>query len=100
MDISSISGLSAVNAQNSAVSNQSNSSAASMFSDILDNLIDNVNSTNSALEGDIVKAAEGELDNPHQLVIDSTKASIALRLLSSVRNDALNAYNEIIKMSI
>lgn len=100
MDISSISGLSAVNAQNSAVSNQSNSSSASMFSDILDNLIDNVNSTNSALEGDIVKAAEGELDNPHQLVIDSTKASIALRLLSSVRNDALNAYNEIIKMSI
>lgn len=104
MDISSVSGLNSIGSIN-AIDSQANSASktndsSSMFSDILDNLIDNVNSTNSALEGDIVKAAEGELDNPHQLVIDSTKASIALQLLSSVRNDALSAYNDIIKMSI
>lgn len=100
MDISSISGLSSINSQSNITSGTDAASTSTMFSDIFDSLVENVNSTNSSFEGDIVKAAEGELDNPHQLVIDSTKASIALQLLSNVRNDALNAYNEIIKMSV
>ena len=72
----------------------------SMFSDLYNGLIDNANSTNSAFEGDIVKAAQGELDNPQQLTIDSTKANIAIQLVSSVRSQALEAYNDVIKMSV
>lgn len=72
----------------------------SMFSDLYNGLINNVNDTNTAFEGDIVKAAEGELDNPHQLTIDSTKANIAFQLMSSVRTQALEAYNDVIKMSV
>lgn len=72
----------------------------SMFADLFDNLVNQVNTTNSAFEGDMVKAAEGELDNPHQLTIDSAKASIALQTVMSVRNNALEAYNDIIKMTV
>lgn len=79
---------------------QTKTSSTSMFNGILDNLVNGVNTTNEALEGDIVKAASGELDNPQQLLIDSTKAKIALQLVSNVRNDALSAYNDIIKMSV
>jgi flagellar hook-basal body complex protein FliE len=75
-------------------------SSTSAFSDIYNALIDNVNTTNTAFDGDIVKASEGELDNPHQLLIDSTKARIALQLAANVRNDALSAYQEIAKMSV
>jgi flagellar hook-basal body complex protein FliE len=100
MNIDSIQGLNSVNPLQQQQSTNSVQNTGSLFSDIYNSLINNVNSTDEALQGDIVKAAEGELDNPHQLVIDSTKANIALQLLLSVRNDALNAYNEIIKMSI
>lgn len=72
----------------------------SMFSSIFDSLVSEVNTTNSAFEGDMVKAAEGELDNPQQLTIDSTKASIALQTVTSIRNGALEAYNDIMKMTV
>lgn len=75
-------------------------SSSDAFKGIYDSLISNVNDTNEQLEGDMVKAAAGELDNPHQLVIDSTKARIALQLVSNVRNNALSAYQDIVKMSI
>lgn len=76
------------------------SSGTSAFKNIYNALIQNVNTTNEAFEGDIVKASAGELDNPHQLLIDSTKVRIALQLVSNVRNDALSAYQEITKMSV
>jgi flagellar hook-basal body complex protein FliE len=71
-----------------------------MFGDLLNNMIGQVNSTDSAFQGDIVKAAQGELDNPQQLVIDSSKAQIALQLVTNVRNTAIDSYNDIIKMSV
>ena len=101
MDVSSIQGIGSIG---SLLTDNSTSatgtSSTSMFSDLYNGLIDNVNSTNSAFEGDIVKAAQGELDNPQQLTIDSAKANIALQLVSNVRTQALDAYNDIIKMSV
>ncbi|MEG6572738.1 flagellar hook-basal body complex protein FliE [[Clostridium] cellulosi] len=101
MDIQALSGINSVTPQlvQQTSSNKGND-AVSMFSSIYDQLVDNVNKTNAAFEGDIVKAAEGELDNPHQLLIDSAKANISLQLLLSVRNTALEAYNDIMKMSV
>lgn len=101
MDVSSIQSIGSID---SLLTNNSTAatgtSSTSMFGDLYNNLINNVNSTNSSFEGDIVKAAEGELDNPQQLTIDSAKANIALQLVSNVRTNALDAYNDIIKMSV
>lgn len=99
-----ISALSAAGAAQAAAGVQTQTAASadgtSMFRDIFQNLVGDVNATDSAFQADTVKAAEGELDNPQQLLIDSTKASIALQLVTSVRNDALQAYSDIIKMSL
>lgn len=101
MDIQGISGINSVAPQFVQQTGTKNGGGAvSMFSSIYDKLIENVNETNAAFEGDMVKAAEGELDNPHQLLIDSAKANISLQLLLNVRNNALEAYNDIIKMSV
>jgi flagellar hook-basal body complex protein FliE len=101
MDISALSQLSSMP---SLLSTQQSTSTGgdgtSMFQDILGGLIGDANSTDSAFQADIVQAASGELSNPQQLEIDSTKAGIALQLVSNVRNDALEAYNDVIKMSV
>lgn len=104
MDVSSLSQLSSLLQTGTDFSQQSKSSVtadgSSMFKDVLSGLISDANSTDQAFQADIVKAAAGELDNPHQLLIDSTKSSIALQLVTSVRNNALEAYNEILRMQV
>lgn len=71
-----------------------------MFGDIYNQLVDGVNQTDSAFQADIVKAAAGEMDNPAQLLIDSSKAQVALQLASSVRNNALQAYSTVMNMQV
>lgn len=89
--------------QNGALQSMGNTTGADgtlMFKDVYNNMISNVNETDSTFEGDIIKAAAGELDNPHQLLIDSQKANIALQLTISARNKALEAYNDIVRMQV
>lgn len=103
MDVSALSQLvsnSLQAGQLSGIGQNQTDGTTQAFSDILGQMIDNVNTTDSAYQADIVKTAEGELDNPHQLLIDSTKASVALQLMTGVRNNALQAYNDIIRMSV
>lgn len=76
------------------------SDGTALFKNVYDELISNVNSTDAAFQGDIVKAAAGEFDNPQQLLIDSQKANIALQMTISVRNKALEAYNDIVRMQV
>lgn len=72
----------------------------SMFTDIANSLTSSVTQTDSTFQSDILKAAQGELDDPHQLLIDSDKANISLQMAVSVRNKALDAYNDIIKTQL
>ncbi|MDR3645593.1 MAG: flagellar hook-basal body complex protein FliE [Clostridia bacterium] len=93
-------GLSATPGLNTNSQSSTSADGTQMFKDVFNDMISNVNSTDSAFQGDIVKAAEGELDNPQQLLIDSQKANIALQLTISVRNKALDAYSDIVKMQV
>lgn len=92
--------LGAVQSAADTVSGSSGSDGSSMFKDVLDNVVGNINSTDSTFQGDLVRAAAGELDNPHQLLIDSDEANISLQLGVSVRDRALEAYNSIISMQV
>lgn len=102
LDISSIS--SALQAGNllgtTGVSANSQPDGTEMFGDLYSQLVGSVNQTDATFQADILKASEGELDNPAQLVIDSSKAQVALQLTSSVRNTALQAYREIMSMQV
>jgi flagellar hook-basal body complex protein FliE len=97
--------LSQITAQNSlpdvsGIQATGQTDGLSMFKNIANSLISNVTQTGSSVQADIVKAAQGELDDPHQLLIDSEKANISLQMAISVRNKALDAYNDIIRMQV
>lgn len=86
--------------QNSQSTGTSASDGSEMFKDIFNGLISNANQTDAVFQADTIKSAQGELDNPHQLLIDSEKAEVALQLTINVVNKAIGAYNDIIKMSV
>ncbi len=70
------------------------------FSDILKNFIANVNSdlhTAKAAEQDIMA---GKVDNLQQLMFQIEKSDISLRLITEIRNKALESYQEIIRMQV
>ncbi|GAW51211.1 flagellar hook-basal body complex subunit FliE [Nocardioides sp. PD653] len=47
-----------------------------------------------------VQAATGNLDNIHDYTIAATEASVTAQLTVAVRNRALEAFNEIMRMPI
>jgi flagellar hook-basal body complex protein FliE len=48
----------------------------------------------------VLKANTGESVNLHELMISMEKADISLRLMVQVRNKAIDAYQEIMRMQI
>lgn len=99
--VSSIGNVSGVGAAAAgAVSSAAVPDGTAIFKDVLDKVVSSVNQTDSTFEGDIVRAAAGELENPHQLLIDSEKANVSLQLAVSVRNKALEAYSSIMNMQV
>lgn len=47
-----------------------------------------------------VQAATGDLENIHDYTIAATEASVATQLTVSVRNKAVEAFNEIMRMTV
>ena len=73
------------------------------FSSVLNSVMNSINETNdlqnSASEEEI-KFAMGESDNTHDLLIAETKANVALQYTVKVRDKIIDAYKEIMQMSI
>ena len=70
------------------------------FEDLLKNAVGSVNETDSVVKMDQVNLASGKTDDLHTITIDAAKADLALQTLVQVRNKALDAYNEIMKMTL
>jgi flagellar hook-basal body complex protein FliE len=70
------------------------------FSDILSDALNNVADTDTAAQIDAVNIATGKTDDLHTLTIDIAKADLALQMLVEVRNKALDAYNEIMRITM
>lgn len=73
---------------------------ATPFSSIFSQAIDTVNQTDSVTKKDSFLLAQGESDDLHTLIINSSKAGIAVDMMVALRNRALDAYNEIMRMNI
>lgn len=72
----------------------------SSFLDIFTSAIDNVRETDQVKNEMEYLLAVGELDNPAELTIASTKAQIALELLVELRTKALAAYDDLKNIQI
>lgn len=74
--------------------------ADSGFKGFYDSLVQAVEETQDAVDQDVYDVATGQVDNLHDIMINSAKADLALFTMVSVRNTALESYNQIINMQI
>ena len=97
MNVSGInSGLIKIN-QN-PIQNVGSSSIPNSFSGVLKGYLENVDSTVKQASDLTVKAAAGEIDNIHDVTIASQKAKVALELTVTIRDKAVEAYQEMMRM--
>jgi flagellar hook-basal body complex protein FliE len=99
--ISAISGLSSVTSVAPTQSVTQTAGAASTsgagFANVLSG-IDNLQQLQSTTNDLAVKAVTGDLDDVHDYTIAAAESSTALELTAAVRNKAVEAFNEIMRM--
>lgn len=76
-----------------------NSSEGS-FADVFKDALKNAEDTQKVCEDDNLKVTLGEIDDLHTVQINMQKASLALETFVSMKNTAVDAYNEIMRMNI
>lgn len=72
----------------------------SMFSEIFRSMVDNVKETDAAKNEAYYALVTGQLDNPAVASIAATQAELSVSLLVQMRNKALDAYNELMRISL
>ncbi len=63
-------------------------------------LVNKVNALQTQSDASIQTFASGENKNLHEVMIAMEKASISFQFMSSVRNKALEAYQEVMRMQV
>ena len=79
---------------------ESSDSSSVSFANVLEKMVENVKETEAIVEQDVFLLAAGQSDDLHTVMIDASKAELALSLLVQVRNKALDAYNEIMNTTM
>lgn len=74
--------------------------AGSAFGDLLVDGIDRLEKVQDKADKLAVQAATGDLDDMHDYTVAATEASVTTQLTVAVRNRALEAFNEIMRMPI
>lgn len=70
------------------------------FLDVFKGIYNNAVEANRQKQDDIISLLLGDADNIEEIQANIAKAEIATDLLVTVKNAAVDTYNEIIKMSI
>jgi flagellar hook-basal body complex protein FliE len=71
------------------------------FADMLKQLIDNANVTSAQSRANANNLSWGVTDTAlHNIEIDALRADLALRTLTSVRNKVLEAYQEVMRITV
>jgi len=72
------------------------------FAGMLKNMLDAVNATDAAAKADSFNLAMGftDMQDLHNIEINAIKADLALRTVTSVRNRVLEAYTEIMRITV
>ncbi len=74
--------------------------AGPSFGDMLAGGLEGLQSVHDRADQLAVQAATGDLSNLHDYTIAATEASVTTQLTTAVRNKALEAFTEIMRMSI
>jgi flagellar hook-basal body complex protein FliE len=95
-----VSGVSGVAAAGATPAAGGAGATGSSFSNILGQGLDSLQSTQATADGLSVQAATGTLTNAHDLMIATTQAQLATQLTVALRNKAVDAFNEVMRMQI
>ncbi|WP_077309588.1 flagellar hook-basal body complex protein FliE [Terribacillus halophilus] len=99
MAVEGISGLSGLNGV-SSVKQATPAQAQSSFTERLKTAIDSLNETQQASDKMTEALAAGEVNNLHDVMIASQKASVAMDAAVQVQRKAIDAYTEMMRMSM
>ncbi len=80
--------------------NKNNSEDYPSFSETLLNFVANVNNNLQEGKDAKMKIINGEVENLEQLLFKMEKAGISLKLITEIRNKALESYQEIMRMQV
>jgi flagellar hook-basal body complex protein FliE len=70
------------------------------FTDALSSMVDNLGALQSKADTLGIQAATGTLANPHDYILAANAASLSTQMTVAVRNKALEAFNEIMRMPL
>ncbi|HEY0118552.1 MAG TPA: flagellar hook-basal body complex protein FliE [Cellulomonas sp.] len=82
----------------SAPTTSTAATSGASFGDVLSG-VDQLQQLQSNADGLAVQAVTGQLDDVHDYTIAAAQASLAIELTAAVRNKAVDAFNEIMRMS-
>lgn len=99
MAVEGISGLAGTSGLTSA-KQATPAQAQSSFTESLKSAIDSLNETQQESDKMTEALASGEVDNLHDVMIASQKASVALDAAVQVQKKAIDAYTEMMRMSM
>jgi flagellar hook-basal body complex protein FliE len=101
MAISAISGLSSLQPLSpQAVKPAGNAESAKSFSDSVAKAVENLDGLQHNADQAGVQAATGRLTDVHDYMIAANKAQVATEMTVAVRNKAVDAFNEIMRMQV
>lgn len=72
----------------------------SSFGDMLTNALDTVSESHKTADGLALQAATGDLNAVHDYTIAATEAQLMTQLTVEIRNRAVDAFNEIMRMQV
>ena len=97
-DASSVGATTDVAGAAAATGTQSRSGAD--FASVLASSLDGLQATQSKADGLALQAASGDLKDVHDYMIASNEASLATQMVVTIKNKAVDAFNEIMRMPV
>lgn len=76
------------------------SGSGQLFKDIFGNMIGNVQEAEENLAQQQYMLATGQIDDPHTVGVAASEAQLAIDMLVQLRNKAVEAYNELMRITL
>jgi flagellar hook-basal body complex protein FliE len=98
MPIPAIGAVSGIGAAPTAAVTGAPSTGGADFGNALTGAVDNLQQLQSTSDSLSLQAVTGNLDDIHDATIASSRAQVTMELVAGVRNKAVDAFNEIMRM--
>ncbi len=96
--VGGLSGVSPVSPLDATSGTAATSGANNDFAGMLSKGLESVQASSANADNLAVQVADGTLQDPAQYTMAATEASLGLQLTTAVRNKAVDAFNEIMRM--